>query len=102
MQIVRMSENSVITEGIIKMGDRILSCFVVQDNYQFGTYDLNDNAPNEISLIPYSTLEGEWHYVYLGYSREKQLANYYEFDGKNHVKHAKNENLLHKPLGDVI
>lgn len=71
-------------------------------NYQFGTYDLNDDAPNESSLIPYEVLEGHWKYVYMGYRRSIQLANCFTYDGIEQVLNAKNVDLLHKPLGDHI
>ena len=40
------------------MGDRILAAHIIKDSYQFSTYDLNDDAPNELKTIPYSKLEG--------------------------------------------
>ncbi|CAD8143475.1 unnamed protein product [Paramecium octaurelia] len=101
MQIVRLTYNDEVDHGKIAIGDRILNAMVVLDNYQFGTYDLNDDAPNEISTIPYTHLEGRWHYIYLGYKRQLQQANYFVFDG-DEIKHASNEKLLHKPLGDYI
>lgn len=59
-----------------------MSAFITAGKYQFGTYDMNDNAPNEISEIKIDNFEGEWHYIYLGYSRVKQVARYYHYDGK--------------------
>ncbi|CAD8140464.1 unnamed protein product [Paramecium pentaurelia] len=101
MQIFRLTYNDERESGRITVGDRILSAFVILENYLFGTYDLNDDAPNEISTIPYSHLEGKWHYIYVGYKRQLQQANYFVFDGEQ-IKHATNEKLMHKPLGDYV
>lgn len=98
MQMARLTYNVDRDTGKLELGDKVLSVSLVLANYQFGTYDTNDKAPNEITLIPYGLLEGQWHYIYMGYNRDKQLATYYTFDGKE-IKEGKNANLLHKPLG---
>ena len=48
----------------------MLSIFLLNGEYQFGTYDLNDQSPNEVKSIAYESLEGQWKYLYMGYDRK--------------------------------
>ncbi|CAK81196.1 unnamed protein product (macronuclear) [Paramecium tetraurelia] len=101
MQIFRLTSNEELENGKIAIGDRVLSAYLVHDNFYFGAYDINEDAPNEISTISYSSLEGRWHYIYAGYKRSIQEAVYYVYDGE-HIQKAKNEQLLQRPLNEWI
>ncbi|CAD8190751.1 unnamed protein product [Paramecium octaurelia] len=101
MQIFRLTSNEELESGKIVLGDRVLSAYLVHDNFYFGAYDINEDAPNEISTISYSSLEGKWHYIYAGYKRSIQEAVYYVYDGE-HIQKAKNEQLLQRPLNEWI
>ena len=53
-----MTYNDEPENGKLVIGDRVLSAYVINGNYQFATYDLNDDSPNEVATIPYQNLEG--------------------------------------------
>lgn len=54
------------------IGDRTLAVFVGKGFYHFTTYNLNNNAVNNIQNIEYDYyLEGQWNFVYFSYSSSK-------------------------------
>lgn len=46
-----MTSNEQLTEGKIELRDRLISAYGLADSFSFNTYDINDNAPNEYSII---------------------------------------------------
>lgn len=84
------------------LGDRILSAYLAFENYQFATYDLNTDTPNDVLNIKYGSLEGSWKYLYMGYNREKQLVVSYAYDGDKNILSTRKADILHKPLGEYI
>ena len=58
MQIARLSANQKLHPGKVTLGDRILSTYLAFENYQFATYDLNTDTPNDVLNIKYGSLEG--------------------------------------------
>ncbi|CAD8145403.1 unnamed protein product [Paramecium pentaurelia] len=101
MQLVRLTYNEKLEVGKVAIGDRILASHLIQSGFQFSTYDLNDDAPNELHQIPNQRIEGQWHYIYMGYIRSKQVASFFVYNGQD-MQSAKNQDALHKPLGDFV
>ncbi|CAD8183743.1 unnamed protein product [Paramecium pentaurelia] len=100
-QIFRMTTNEQLIEGKIELKDRLLSAYGLKDSFSFNTYDINDNAPNEYSIIQIDRQENRWYFLYAGYKRKLQIAKFYVFDGKDE-KQNQNQNLLQDPLIDYI
>ena len=69
-----MTSNREHTEGIIRAGDRMLSAYALINSISFNSYDINDDNPNEYSLIDIERLENRWLYLYAGYKRQLQVA----------------------------
>jgi hypothetical protein len=65
-----MTNNREHTEGIINKGDRMLSAYVLTNSISFNSYDINDDNPNEYSLIEIDRLENRWLFIYAGYKRQ--------------------------------
>ena len=57
------------------LGDRTLAIFIGKGFYHFTTYNMNNNAVNNIQNIDYgSALEGVWNFIYFSYSGSRLQA----------------------------
>jgi hypothetical protein len=51
------------------LGDRTLTIFIGKGFYHFTTYNINNNAVNNIQNVDYgNNLEGAWNFIYFSYS----------------------------------